>query len=117
MPLALRGHGLPGSLGKTSERLGVADGDVGEHLAVELDAGLAQAVHELAVAHALAASGGVDTHDPEAAKVALAVAAVAVGIGVRLEQRLLSPLVARVRLAAIALGALERGAALLACLN
>src|SRR5688572_29752425 len=49
----LSGRGLPGFLGKTSERLGVADGDVREHLAVELDAGLLEAVHELAVAQAL----------------------------------------------------------------
>src|SRR5919109_2339868 len=75
MAVALRGHGLPGSLGKTSKRLGIADGDVGEHLAVELDAGLAEAVHELAVAHALAPRGGVDPDDPQAAEVTLAVAA------------------------------------------
>ena len=48
--VALSGRGLPGFLGKTSERLGVAHGDVRQHLAVELDAGLLQAVHELAVA-------------------------------------------------------------------
>ena len=46
-------HASRARLGKTSERLGVADGDVREHLAVELDARQAQAVHELAVAHAL----------------------------------------------------------------
>src|SRR5215207_8128479 len=87
----LSGRGLPGFLGKTSERLGVADGDVREHLAVELDAGLLQAVHELAVAHALLAGGGVDAHDPEPAEVALLVAAVAVGVGVRLYEGLLGP--------------------------
>src|SRR5919112_4492440 len=111
---ALSGRGLPGFLGKTSERLRVADGDVREHLAVELDAGLLEAVHELAVAHALLARGGVDPHDPEAAEVALLVAAVAVRVGVRLDEGLLGPLVARVRLTAEALGPLERGAALLA---
>src|SRR5215210_3982053 len=110
----LSGRGLPGFLGKTSERLGVADGDVREHLAVELDAGLLEAVHELAVAHALLAGGGVDAHDPELAKVPLLVAAVAVGVSVRLEEGLLGPLVARVRLPAEALGPLERRAALLA---
>ena len=76
-----------------------------------------QAVHELAVAHALLAGGGVDAHDPEAAEVALPVAAVAVRVGVRLEQSLLGALVAGVRLAAEALGPLERGAALLARVN
>src|SRR5687767_11524487 len=110
----LYGRGLPGFLGKPSERLGVADGDVREHLAVELDAGLLEAVHELAVAHALLAGGGVDADDPQAPEVALLVAAVAVRVGVRLEQGLLGPLVAGVRLPPEALGALEGGAALLA---
>src|SRR2546423_11379272 len=49
---------LPGALGKTSERLGVADGDVRQDLAVELDLGQPQSVHQLAVGHALAAAGG-----------------------------------------------------------
>src|SRR3954453_9199888 len=105
---------LPGGLSKSAERLSVADGDVGQHLAVELDLGQAQAVHELAVAHALLAGGGVDALDPQAAEVALAVLAVAVGVRAGLEQLLLRPLVARVLLAAIALGALERRPALLA---
>ncbi len=40
---------LAGLLGKTSKRLGVADGDVGEDLAVELDTGTLEAVNELRV--------------------------------------------------------------------
>src|SRR3954462_8081489 len=106
---ALSGRGLPGCLGKTSERLGVADGDVREHLAVELDAGDLQAVHELAVRHALLAGGRGDADDPQAAEVALLVAPVAIRVGVGLEQRLLGALVARMRLAAEPLGPLERG--------
>src|SRR5215207_143435 len=113
----LSGRGLPGFLGKPSERLGVADGDVREHLAVELDACLLETMHELAVAHALLTGGGVDAHDPEPAEVTLLVAAVAIRVGVRLEQGLLGPLVAGMRLAAEALGPLERGAALLARVN
>src|SRR5918992_5745758 len=74
----LGGRTLPGSLGKPSKGLGIVHGDVGQHLAVELDARAAQAVHELAVRHALAARGRVDAHDPQPAEVALAVAAVAV---------------------------------------
>src|SRR4051812_49783565 len=68
---------LAGALGESAEGLGVAHGDVGQHLAVELDAGQLEAVHERAVAHAVLARGGVDAGDPEAAEVALAVAAVA----------------------------------------
>src|SRR5205823_3478739 len=51
--------GLPGELGKSAEGLRVADGDVGEHLAVHLDPGLGEAVDELGVAHPLAPGGGV----------------------------------------------------------
>src|SRR5919112_4261867 len=69
---------LSGGIGKSAERLGVAHGDVGQHLAVELDAGQLEAVDERAVAQAILARGGVDAHDPQAAEVALAVAAVAV---------------------------------------
>src|SRR3712207_8780420 len=100
MAAPLRGHSLPGSLGKASERLGIPDGDVGQNLAVELDAGLAQAVHELAVAHALAPGGGAYAGDPQPAEVALAVAAVAGGGGGGLEEGLLGPLLCRGSLAA-----------------
>src|SRR5436190_23082448 len=104
---------LAGGLGKSGEGLGIAHGDVGQDLAVELDAGQLQAVHELAVAEAVLAGGRVDAGDPEAAEVTLAVAPIAVRVGVRLHQRFLGALVVRLRLAAEALGALERGTALL----
>ena len=106
-------RGLAGGVGKSAEGLGVAHGDVGQHLAVQLDAGQRQAVDELRVAHAVLARGGVDAGDPQAAEVALAVAPVAVGVGVRLHQRFLGALVVRVRLAAEALGQLQCRAALL----
>src|SRR6478736_2373207 len=108
------GRRLAGGIGKSAEGLGVADGDVGQHLAVELDAGQLEPVDEHAVAHAVLAGGRVDADDPQAAEVALAVAAVAVGVGVGLHDRFLGPLVVGVRLSAEALGPLERGAALLA---
>src|SRR3954447_7342898 len=66
---------LAGGLGKSAERLGIAHGDVGQDLAVELDAGQLQAVHERAVGEVVLARGGVDARDPQAAEVALAVAA------------------------------------------
>src|SRR3954466_10736756 len=105
---------LPGALRKTSEGLGVANGDVGQHLAVELDLRELQTVHELAVGKAFLARGGVDALDPQAAELALAVLAVAVGVGARLEELLLCALVARVLLAAVALGPLQNRPALLA---
>src|SRR5215210_3125323 len=110
----LGGRLLSGALGKTSEGLGVADGDVGQHLAVQLDTGGLEAVHEGRVAHPLAAGGRVDALDPQAPEVALAVAAVAVGVALGLEDGLLGALVGRVGLAAVALGPLEGGPALLA---
>src|SRR5204863_7763305 len=105
---------LAGALGKTSEGLGVVDGEVGEHLAVHLDAGDGEAVHHLRVAEAVDAGGGVDARDPQPAEVAVAIATVAVRVGVGLHQGLLGPLVAGVRLAAEPLRQRERRAALLA---
>src|SRR5437868_5929367 len=64
---------LPGKLDESAKRIAVADRDLGEHLAVHLDAGLLQAVHQLRIAQPLLAGGGVDADDPEAAEVALAV--------------------------------------------
>src|SRR3954453_12802157 len=106
-------HGLAGAVGESPEGLGVADGDVGQDLAVELHAGLLEAVHEGPVAHAVLAGGRVDTGDPQPAEVALAVAAVPVAVLVGLEDGFLGPLVVRVGLAAVPLGHLEGGPALL----
>src|SRR3954466_14747695 len=111
---SLSGRGLPGCLGESAERLRVAHGDVGQDLAVELDSGQLEPVHELRVAHAVQAGGGVDAGDPQAAEVALAVAAVTVRVGLGLEQGLLRALVVVVRLAAEALRLREDFAPLLA---
>src|SRR3954465_4209550 len=107
-------RGLSGALGKSAEGLGIAHGDVGQHLAVQLDTRQLQAVDERRVRHPLGARGGVDAGDPEPAEVTLAVATVAVRIGVRLEHRFLGALVRGVGLAAEALRPLEDLAALLA---
>src|SRR3981189_3098181 len=104
---------LTGGLGKSAEGLGIARGDGGQDLAVQLDAGQLEAVDERAVGHAVQARGGVDALDPQAAEVALAVAAVAVGVRVGLGEGLLRALVVGLRLAAEALGELERLATLL----
>src|SRR5437762_705072 len=73
--LRLRGDG--------AERGRVADREVGEHLPVELDAGLRAAVHELVVREPVAARGRVDPGDPEAPEVTLPDLAVAVGVDER----------------------------------
>src|SRR5919204_1382731 len=108
------GRRLSGGIGKSAEGLGVADGDVGQHLAIQLDAGELQAVDERPVAQTVLPGRGVDPHDPQAAEVALAGAPVAIRVGVGLHDRFLGALVVGVRLAAEALGALERRLALLA---
>ncbi len=63
------------------ESLGIVHGELGEHLAVDLDAGCMDETHELGVGKILHACGGVDTLDPEGAEVALFLLAVAVCIG------------------------------------
>ena len=60
---------------------GIVEGEVGEDLAVDLDAGLVDETHELGVAEVFEASGSVDTLNPESAEVALLILAVAIGVG------------------------------------
>ena len=66
------------------ERLGLADREVGQHLAVELDARPLQPVDELRIGQAVLAHAGVDALDPQAAEIALLVAPVAIGVAQRL---------------------------------
>ena len=56
------------------------DRHVGQHLAVERDAGGLQAANQLRVGDAVLARGGVDAHHPEPAEVALLVLAPDVGV-------------------------------------
>ena len=70
------GLGLLHQLGKAR---GVVHGDVGEDLAIELDAGLLEAVDELRVAGAVQLGSGGDADDPERAELALLLAAAGVG--------------------------------------
>lgn len=69
---------LLGDGGELVEGLDVLVGHLSEDLAVELDAGELQAVHELGVGDVVHAGGGVDTGNPEAADLTLLVAAIAV---------------------------------------
>src|SRR5467141_541342 len=85
----------------------VANGEVREHLAVDVDVGALQAGHERAVAHAELAHRGVDAGDPQRAELALLLPAVAIGILARLHQRLLRDPVNVLAAAAEALGLLE----------
>src|SRR5436305_2241178 len=63
-----------------AERFRLVHRDVGEHFAVERDAGEVQRVDELAVGQPLGADRGVDALDPQSAEAALLHLAVAVGV-------------------------------------
>src|SRR5688572_33182598 len=78
------GFGFLGELGKCRR---FAGGEFGEALAIELDARVLQAEHELAVGESVLARGGVDAHDPQAAIVALLPLAPDVRIDARSEER------------------------------
>src|SRR5688572_3416195 len=67
----------------------VVHGDVRQHLAVEGDAGLQQAVHETAVAHAVDAGSRIDAGDPQRTEIALLLLATDVGVLQCLRDRLL----------------------------
>src|SRR5690606_39049224 len=67
-------------LGQRGKPGRVVHGDVRQHLAVQGDAGLGQAVHEAAVAQAVHARGGVDAGDPQRTEVALLLLAADVGV-------------------------------------
>ena len=69
-----------GRLDEAAERGRVGDGEIGEDLAVDLDAGGVQPGDEPAVAHVVEAARRVDPLDPQAAELALAGPAVAEGV-------------------------------------
>ena len=53
------------------ETFGIIESDLGQCLAVQVDVGLLQTVHEYAVAGAIEAAGGIDPLDPQGAEIAL----------------------------------------------
>src|SRR3954470_9836161 len=111
--ISLRRYGVAGDLDEGGESGGLGDRQLGEVLAVDLDAGGLQTLDEAVVGHAVGAGGRVDALDPERAKVALARAPVAIGIVERVEHLLLRLAVEPGPLAAVAAGPLQGGAPLL----
>src|SRR4051794_9445055 len=100
-------------LHERGERAGVVDREIGEHLAVELDPGGLQAVHEPRVGDPVGSDARVDARDPEPAELCLAVAPVAVGVHAGVVHLLLREAIAHATAAGIALGGRKRLAALL----
>src|SRR3569832_856342 len=81
--------------------------EIRENLAVDLEAGLGEAVDELRVVEAERPHGGVQALNPQGAERALAALAVAEGVLVRLLHRLLGNADRVLAAAVIALGCLE----------
>src|SRR5262249_5466454 len=88
----------------------VGHGQVGQDPTGDLEARLAEAGDEHAVARAVLAAGGVDALDPQPPEVALAGAAVAVGVLQAVHHLLVGGAVGPALVAVVALGALERDA-------
>src|SRR3954469_9590309 len=63
-----RGFRLLGQLAKARR---IFQGDIGENLAVELDACPLQSIDEVAIGQAVQAGGGADADDPDSAELAL----------------------------------------------
>src|ERR1700761_3637225 len=103
----------PGHFDQRGERSLVGHGQLGQHAPVDLDLGRLQALDEAVVGDAVGPGGRVDALDPQPPEGALAVLAVAVGVGHRVELLLLGLAVQPGPLAPVAAGPLEDGAALL----
>src|SRR5665648_13250 len=100
-------RGSRGSLDEALEGLRLVHGHIGQHLAVELDPGLFQAVDQLAVSRAIGPRGGVDALDPQGAEGALPHLAVAIGVLAGLVDGLLGDADGILAAAVIPLGRLQ----------
>src|SRR5699024_1267395 len=95
----------------------VVHGQVGQDLAVHLDAGELEALDKPVVGHVVGPGGRVDAGDPQLPEVALALATVAVAVGHRVEHLLLGLAVQARALPAVALGGLKYDPTLLLCVD
>src|SRR5690606_12140472 len=101
--------GLHSSVRLLNQRLEggrIVDGEVGQNLTVDCDAGLVQPVDELAVRCAELAGSGIDALDPKCPEIALAALAIAIGILLRPLDRLLGNADRILAPAVVALGSL-----------
>jgi len=79
----LEGENLGAPAGKfcdLSKSLGIVDGEIGEHLTIQLDSGFFEAIHEPAVGEAIRSGGRVDSGDPERTEVTLSDTSIAVSV-------------------------------------
>src|ERR1700761_154443 len=103
----------PGHLDQRGERGLVGHGQLGQHAPVDFDLGRLQTLDEAVVGDAVGPGRRVDPLDPQPPEGALAVLAVAVGVGHRVELLLLGLAVQPGPLAPVTAGPLEDRAALL----
>src|SRR5580693_6668153 len=115
--LAELGQRLPGHVHERGERRRVGDGQVSEHPPVHVNARDLESLDKPVVGHAVGAGRGIDALDPQPPERALAVLAVAVRIGHRVERLLLGLAVQPGPLAPVAAGPLEDDPALLVSVN
>src|SRR3982751_2970439 len=79
------GYGLDGQTGfrlfnQLSKGRLVKYRDIGQNLAVYLDRGFSQAVHEHTIGHATFASGGINSSNPQGPKLSFLLTAITVGV-------------------------------------
>src|SRR5436190_22041390 len=110
-------HCATGDGHQFAEGCRVGDRDVGEDLAIDVDAGELQSVDEDAVTHVVLTARGVDAADPKPAEITLARAPIGVGVAQRVHDRFVGGLVVAAAMAVVALGLLEDRAVLLLGVN
>ena len=77
----LSAQGALGLADKLGESRHIVNGQLGQHLPVDGDAGFLQAVHQKAVGHALGPGSGVDAGDPQPPEISLLSLSVGIGPG------------------------------------
>ena len=103
VPDSLLHSGL-GLIAEGGEGGGLVDGHFAEDLAVQVDAGLFQAVHEGGIVHAVGLAAGADAGDPQAAEISLFQAAADVAVAAGLHHGLVGHFVVLALGAPVALG-------------
>jgi len=100
--------GLPfGNCGKLGEGIGVPHRHIGEHLAVDLNPRLPQAIDESAIGEPLLPGGGIDAYNPQPPEIALSLAAVTIGVAQGLHHRLMGDAIVGMPHPTLSLGQLQ----------
>src|SRR6187402_3342447 len=98
---------LAGQVGQLLEGRRIMHGQVGQNLAVQIDARILQSAHEARIGGAVVAAGSIDALNPQATKVALAQLAASVGVNPALVEAMQSLLKAVLAAAVKTLGLLD----------